>query len=48
MPDATYIGWAAERLNAPESIAEQVWSSANSTVYRFGAHFLKIGENLGS
>jgi kanamycin kinase len=47
MPDATYIRWAAERLNVPESIATKVWSSVNSTVYQFDSYFLKIGENLG-
>jgi aminoglycoside phosphotransferase len=46
MSDATYIRWAAERLNVPDSISRKVWSSQNSTVYEIASWFLKIGGSL--
>lgn len=48
MSDATYIHWAAGRLNVPESSASKVWGGDRSTVYEMPPWFLKIGANLAA
>jgi aminoglycoside phosphotransferase len=50
MSEATYIRWAADRLNVPDPVVKKARGGDNSTVYEIASvearWFLKIGDHL--